>query len=297
MVDVDFGDCLDWLATDRETSAVLRAAGEGMFAATSKRQTAGVDRGLRRATHDPPVRSRCYPWLQRGRAVRADHAVGQGGIAVEVIDDKALALPPLNLGLARELIRRTRVFRLLQGYRNRPSADLDQVALALVKIAQIAADHPEVRELDANPVLADSTGLVALDARIKLRPAEGVGEARFAIRPYPSALEEEIELGGRRRRLLRPIRPEDEPKLCEAFLRLSPDAVRMRFFAPMKELSHGLAARLTQIDYDREMALVLTEPAPAGRADIFAVVRIAGTTSERSSPSPWRRSWRGRGSA
>jgi acetyltransferase len=199
---------------------------------------------------------------------------GQGGVAVEVIKDKALALPPLNMALAHDLIGRTRVAGLLRGYRDRPPADLDQVALALIKVAQIAADLPEVRELDVNPLLADRSGVIALDARVRVRPAEAPGAARLAIRPYPGEIEEEIEAAGRRF-LLRPIRPEDEPKLQEAFRRLSPGAVRMRFFAPMKDLTHALAARLTQIDYDREMALVLTEPAPAGQADIFAVVRIA----------------------
>jgi len=199
---------------------------------------------------------------------------GQGGVAVEVMKDKALALPPLNMALAHDLIGRTRVAGLLRGYRDRKPADLDQVALTLIKVAQIAADLPQVSELDVNPLLADPDGVIALDARIRVRPAKGRGEARLAIRPYPSELEETVEAAGRRF-LLRPIRPEDEPALREAFRRLSPEAVRLRFFAPMKDLSHSLAARLTQIDYDREMALVLIERAPAGRADIAAVVRIA----------------------
>jgi acetyltransferase len=199
---------------------------------------------------------------------------GQGGVAVEVMKDKALALPPLNMALAHELIGRTRVAGLLRGYRDRKAADLDQIALTLIKVAQIAADLPQVSELDVNPLLADPSGVVALDARIRVRQAQGPGEARLAIRPYPSELEENAEAAGRRF-LLRPIRPEDEPMLREAFRLLSPEAVRMRFFAPMKDLSHSLAARLTQIDYDREMALVLTEPGAAGRGAIFAVVRIA----------------------
>src|SRR5262249_1979088 len=119
-------------------------------------------------------------------------AFGQGGTGVEVIDDKALALPPLDLSLAHDLISRTRIFRALRGYRNVRSARLDEVALALVKLAQLSADVPEIQELDINPMLADATSIVALDARIAIAPAPLVGgrrRSRFAVRPYPSEWE------------------------------------------------------------------------------------------------------------
>ena len=115
---------------------------------------------------------------------------GRGGTAVEVIADKALALPPLDLELARELIARTRVSRVLEAYRDVPAADVSSIALLLVKLAQLAADLPELRELDLNPVLADERGIIAVDARVAVAPVEPVrrgpsGHPRFAIRPYP----------------------------------------------------------------------------------------------------------------
>ncbi len=208
---------------------------------------------------------------------------GHGGTATEVIADTATALPPLNMNLARELIGRTRIVRLLQGYRDRKPADLDAVALTLIQLAQLAADLDEVAELDINPLLADAQGVMALDARIKVRepgPARGTG--RLAIRPYPQELEDWVEIGKLGRVRLRPIRPEDEPYLVAAFAKLDPEDIRMRFFAPMKALPHDMAARLTQIDYDREMALILERPETKG--DIIGVVRLAadpdGTRAE-----------------
>jgi acetyltransferase len=199
---------------------------------------------------------------------------GQGGTAAEIIEDTALALPPLNMRLAHEAMARTRVHALLQGYRGRPPAALDDVALTLIKISQLVIDFGEVVELDINPLLADEFGVIALDARIRVRRSQEPPAKRLAIRPYPKELEETLNLPDGRTFLLRPIRPEDEPGLQELFSQLSPEAIRMRFFAPKSSLSHHLAARLTQIDYDREMALLLTEQGPLGKSRIYGVVRI-----------------------
>ncbi|SHO48297.1 bifunctional acetate--CoA ligase family protein/GNAT family N-acetyltransferase [Desulfopila aestuarii] len=185
---------------------------------------------------------------------------GHGGTAVEVIRDKALALPPLNIHLAREVMARTRVYRLLQEYRNTPAADIDAVALSLVKLSQLVCDIAEITELDINPLVADEHGVMALDARIRICPAKGEATERLAIRPYPRELEEHLTLADGRRLLLRPIRPEDETGFQEIFAALSPEEIRMRFLHPMNSLPHKLAARLTQIDYAREMALVLEGP-------------------------------------
>ncbi len=147
---------------------------------------------------------------------------GHGGTAAEVLNDTALALPPLNMHLAREAIARTRVFKLLQGFRGRPEASLDDIALTLIKIAQLVIDCAEVVELDINPLLADENGVIALDARIRVRASEVDGTRRLAIRPYPKELEEVLELPDGRSFLLRPVRPEDEPAFHELFSRLSP---------------------------------------------------------------------------
>jgi acetyltransferase len=196
---------------------------------------------------------------------------GQGGTAVEVIADRAIGLPPLNLALARHLIAETQIARLLAGYRDRPPADLDAVGLVLVKVAQLVADLPDVVELDINPLIADEAGVVALDARVRLRPATGKGLDRLAIRPYPRGLEEDFDLGGARL-TLRPIRPEDEPAHRAFFERLKPEDIRFRFFGALRDLPHSELARYTQIDYDREMAFIATARAPAP-AETFGVVR------------------------
>jgi acetyltransferase len=207
---------------------------------------------------------------------------GQGGTAVEVIGDRAVALPPLNLPLARDLISRTRVFSLLKGYRDRPAADLHGVCLTLLQVAQIVIDLPEVVELDINPLFADAQGVLALDARIKVTHA-AEGHKRLAIRPYPKALEETLTLPDGHRVLLRPIRPEDEPNHHVFISHLSPEDARFRFFAVVRQLPHSEMARLTQIDYDREMAFIATAEDPHGHSETLAVVRaIADSTNEQA---------------
>ena len=147
---------------------------------------------------------------------------GRGGTAVEIINDKALALPPLDLQLARDLIERTRVSRLLRAYRDVPAVKPDAVAMVLVKLAQMAADIPEIRELDINPLLADEAGVLAVDARVAVGSVErkfrGSGPANFAVRPYPSQWQRHLEVKDGWRVFVRPIRPEDEPLIHE-FLR------------------------------------------------------------------------------
>ncbi|MGQ9368155.1 bifunctional acetate--CoA ligase family protein/GNAT family N-acetyltransferase [Azospirillum sp. ST 5-10] len=201
---------------------------------------------------------------------------GEGGIGVEVVEDYALALPPLNMRLAAELMSRTRIWRQLQGYRSRPAVDLDAVAITLNKVSQLVVDFPEVAEIDINPLLADQDGVLALDARIKVAVPALPGAKRLAIRPYPKALETDIRIKDGRQFLVRPILPEDEPLVHGMFARMTPEDIRLRFFAPMKRLSHPAAARLTQIDYDREMALVAIGPdARTGEPLMHGVVRIA----------------------
>ena len=188
---------------------------------------------------------------------------GRGGTAAEVIADRALDLVPLDLNLARSMIAETRVSRLLAGYRNRPPADRDAIALTLVKLSQLAADIPEVRELDLNPILADQTGVVVLDARIRVRPLAGragrIGNPRLAIRPYPKEWERELTLKDGRKALARPVRPEDEALYPDFFTEVTPQDLRLRFFAPIKDFSHAFLARLTQLDYARAIAFAAIE--------------------------------------
>lgn len=197
---------------------------------------------------------------------------GQGGTAVEVVGDRAVALPPLNQVLARDLVQRTRVAKLLAGYRDRPAADLDAIHETLIKMSQLIVDLPEVTEMDINPLLADADGVVALDARVRVAPASAAGDARLAIRPYPKRLEEAVDFDGKRI-LLRPIKPEDEPAHRELFNQLKPEDVRFRFFGQVREFSHSQMARYTQIDYDREMAIIAVDTDAEGRPQTLGVAR------------------------
>jgi len=201
---------------------------------------------------------------------------GQGGVAVEVIRDKGLALPPLNMNLAHELIDTTRISALLAGYRNVPPVDKDAVALTLVKISQLICDIGEIKELDINPLLANENGVVAVDVRIRVRPARVSAADRLAIHPYPRELEQTLSLPDGQQFLIRPVKPEDENSFVRLFAKLSPEEIHMRFLHPMKTLSHDLAARLTQIDYDREMALVVEGDAVEGGRELLGGVRISG---------------------
>jgi acetyltransferase len=198
--------------------------------------------------------------------------IGHGGAAAQVIDDKALALPPLDPMLAEGALSRTRVDRLLRGYGDRPPAARDKVCEAMVRLSQLIADIDEIAELDINPVLADADGVIALRARIVVRAAAGQERAaRLSIKPYPVELVSEIEHHGERLQL-RPIKPEDESLILSFARHMSAEDVRLRFFGPMRQMSHEMAARLTQIDYDREMAFLLL---PQGGGDLLGVGRLA----------------------
>jgi acetyltransferase len=201
--------------------------------------------------------------------------VGHGGGAAEVIDDKALALPPLDPVLAEDALSRTRVDRLLRGYRDRAPAARGAIGEAMIRLSQLIADVGEIAELDINPLLVDAEGVVALDARIVVRqPLHGDERAaRFAIRPYPVELESELEHRGERLRV-RPIRPDDEALLQRFVRHVSAEDIRLRFFGPLRELTHEMAARLSQIDYDREMAFLLLD-GPRDDEELLGVGRLA----------------------
>jgi acetyltransferase len=198
---------------------------------------------------------------------------GQGGIAVEALDDRAVALPPLNQVLARDLVSRARVARLLQGYRGRPAADHDAIHRVLIAVGQMLAEVPEIVELDINPLLADRHGVLALDARIVIAAGDGAGVKRFAILPYPQHLAQSVPWRGAGELVVRPIRPEDAPAHLEFFAALDPADVRARVMGAVRELRPGDLARLTQIDYDREMALIGTRRRPDGRWETLGVAR------------------------
>ena len=194
---------------------------------------------------------------------------GLGGVTVEVMRDAAVALPPLNRVLARDLIARTRAARLLDAFRGSPPADLDAVVEVLLRLSDLACELPCVRELDINPLLADEHGVTVLDARIVVDDGALAPDARFghlAIHPYPRSLERPLRLRDGSELLLRPIRPEDGEAQRRFIARLSQQSMYLRFHAPLRELSLQRIVRFTQIDYDHEMAIVAV-PRDAGSSD------------------------------
>lgn len=197
---------------------------------------------------------------------------GQGGTAVEVMADRAVALPPLNVPLAQALVDRTRVSRLLAGWRDTPAVDEASVYQVLVALSQLIAEIPDIAELDINPLIVNFDGAVALDARIRLSAQQPAGAHNFAIRPYPVELEEHVEWQGRDV-CLRPIRSEDEA-LHLAFLQaLSPEDIRMRVFYSKRTMARSELARLVQIDYAREMAFIAVATDADGQPQTLGVAR------------------------
>ena len=207
---------------------------------------------------------------------------GHGGAASGVIADRAVALPPLNMALATELVGRTRVARLLAGYHGRDPAYMADVHLTLVKLAHLMASIPAIRSLEINPLLADSRGVLAVDADMRIGPSDAVGAGHLAIKPYPKELEERATIDGRTV-VLRPIRPEDEPEHRALLDQVTPDDMRFRFFTVMRRFEHAALARFTQIDYDREMAFIASGQDRHGSRETLGVVRaIADPGHERA---------------
>jgi acetyltransferase len=197
---------------------------------------------------------------------------GAGGTAVEVLADRALALPPLNTPLALAQINRTRIVKLLRGYRDEPAADIEGIAQVLVAVSQLLADVPELAELDINPLLVNHEGAVALDARVRVSAGCPAGAPNFAIQPYPQELLEVWDWQGQPV-TLRPIRPEDEAQHRAFLERLDPEDIRLRVFYSRRSIEHSELARLTQIDYAREMAFIATRVGPDGGEETLGAVR------------------------
>lgn len=197
---------------------------------------------------------------------------GQGGTAVEVMADRAVALPPLSVPLARALVSRTRISKLLKGWRDTPAADAGAIDAVLLAVSQLLADVPDLAELDINPLLVNHEGAIALDARVRLSAKAPAGAMNFAIQPYPAELAELIEWQGRTVEL-RPIRPEDEAMHTEFLSHLDPEDIRMRVFYSRRTMERSELARLTQIDYTREMAFIAIAPGPDGLPQTQGVVR------------------------
>ncbi len=274
-----------WL-TDAEVRSVLTAYGIRAALPLAAESLNPSDEARHRASsagsedHRAPV---CVPGghelmihvvedAQFGPVIRFGH----GGRHAGEIHDLTVALPPLNMHLAREAMSRTRICNLLRGDGGAASVDLRGIALSLVKVSQLVCDIAEIAELEINPLLVDGAGVVAAGARIRVAQSAISASERLAIRPYPKELEDRVTLRDGETLQIRPIRPEDEPGFLDIVESLTPEARRMRFLHPIEELSHHEAARLTQIDYDREMALVAatTHSHEGGGQRLYGSVRI-----------------------
>jgi len=202
---------------------------------------------------------------------------GRGGAEAELIDDIALALPPLDLRLAQSLIEGTRIARRLA------PDERAALALLLVKLAQLAADCPAIAELELNPVVLDCGHAQVLDARIRAaRPIplhKGRGHPRFAIFPYPKEWERHLTLASGRNIFVRPLRPEDDALLRAFFAKVSHEDLRLRFFSAVREFSHAFIARMVQLDYARAMALAAIDPESG---QMLGAVRLLADADYRS---------------
>jgi acetyltransferase len=204
---------------------------------------------------------------------------GLGGQLVEVFEDHGLALPPLNTTLARRLMEQTQIYIALKGVRGRKAVDLDALEELMVRFSQIVVEHREIKEIEINPLLASSDGLLALDARAVLHPRDISDDQLppLAIRPYPTKYMFYISKDSLRL-TIRPIRPEDEPLMVEFHRALSESTVYMRYFHMLslgQRVSHKRLTRICFIDYDREMALVAVRQDPStGKESIIGVGRL-----------------------
>ena len=210
-------------------------------------------------------------------------SVGLGGTMVEIVGDKAVELPPLNHYLAERMIDRTRAATYLKTFRGKPAADRGAVVDAVLRLSEIACELPWVEELDINPLVVDETGATAIDARVVLRPAprSALPYSHMAIHPYPSELAWSHELPGGVTMRVRPIRPEDA-QLEKRFVdQLSERSRYLRFMYTVRELSPEMLSRFTQIDYDREMALIAVVESEQGDEQV-GVARYVANADRRS---------------
>jgi acetyltransferase len=241
------------LALDLHDAHEVEAAAR-LLSARRRRHTALPDNGLvvqRQLTRSRELRVRVADDATFGPII----SFGQGGTTADIAHDVSADLPPLNLALARALIARTRVTATLERLRDLPAADVAAVTETLVRVSQLVVDFPEIAELEVNPLFADADGVTVVDAWLRLR-ADGEIGGGLAITPYPNELEQPWAAHDGERHVIRPIRPEDAEQHAAFFHRLSPQDIRYRFFSAMRELSPDQMARLTQVDYDREIAFI-----------------------------------------
>jgi acetyltransferase len=210
---------------------------------------------------------------------------GSGGTAVEVLQDRAVALPPLNKFIVKDLIKQTRVAKLLDAFRNLPPVNTESLETVLLRVSEMVCELPHIQELDINPLIADENGAVAVDARVVVafHTASRDRYDHMAIHPYPGHLASSFQLADGRDIIIRPIRPEDA-EIEDTFIRnLSSKSKYFRFMQSLQELTPEMLVRFTQIDYHREMALIATTEIDGSETEIAVgryVTNPDGTSCE-----------------
>jgi acetyltransferase len=223
---------------------------------------------------------------------------GMGGVAVEVFKDINIGLPPLNMALAMRIIEGTKIFKLLKGYRGTGGVDMSSIQFLLYKFAYLVMDFPEIKEIDINPFAVDDKGGIVLDAKVLL-DKNTVGKkikpySHMVISPYPKEYISEFKMMNGKKVTFRPIRPEDEPLEGEMFTKFSEQTQRFRFFQLIKGITHELLIRYTQIDYDREIAII-AELSEKGKKKMAGVVRLIADPYNETAEfaivvaDPWQR--------
>jgi acetyltransferase len=209
---------------------------------------------------------------------------GLGGTLVEVVRDRAVALPPLNPYLARDLIRRTRASLALQPLRGAPAAAASAVEDILLRVSEIVCELPDVGSIDLNPVVVTAQGAVVVDARVGVihTPPAALPYRHMAIHPYPSGLHWQVELPDGQGATIRPIRPEDAGIERDFVHRLSEQSRFLRFMFGLHDLTPAMLSKFTQIDYDREMALILVRVDPDGAEQQIGVARYIALPDEET---------------
>jgi acetyltransferase len=224
--------------------------------------------------------------------------VGAGGIASELIHDRALEFPPLNERLARRMLESLRIWPLLQEYRGRPGIDIQRLVEVLMRISYLVSDNPQIAELDVNPLLVTPSRSVALDARVILSSQAIDRSSRhlshLAIRPYPTEFIQNSTLKDQTSILLRPIKPEDELRWIELIDSCSAATIHSRFRSLFNARSHELASRYCFVDYDRELAIVAEIQDQQGNRKIIGIGRLIADADHQNAEfallvgDPWQ---------
>lgn len=263
------------------TEAEVRAAYDQIMVEVKERHPDAAILGVTVQTQEPEAGCELFLGCKQDPDFGPLILFGLGGVMAELLKDWAMDLPPLNLHLAQSLIKKTRVFRVLQGFRDIPPANLDLLAEILVRLSQLVTDFPEIVELDVNPLMVIGGRFVAVDARLVIRPSSVAPPRHLIIAPYPNQYESDWMLRDGTPVLLRPMKPEDEPLVSDFLQRCSDDTLYFRYFRLIKNWTHEMLVRFTQNDYDREIGLMAVGQ-PPGPEVMMGVSRLVLDTDRET---------------